>query len=278
MNEERKIQYLLDLIDDDNEQSASLAMAELLKTPRPDLVKSRLSDLQETPNLQLRRRIHQLQTAISMRGIREIFGQQLRSNTSPLLEGAIQLHLLWFDSDLPDAILGQWLELCNTLTSEEFYPSNLTDVGKFMMDQGFRPVLIKEALNPEQYCIGCALEHIPACDLLLSVITKCVTMQTGAGLQIIRSGMNFGVSDIYGELLFPGEDWRLVTMKEKMDSGMPWEYISDSVVLKTLATFLFQCAAASDGFRYMYTLGTVLALAAGKEKLDFLPYPYGSKK
>ena len=164
MNEEQKIQCLIDLIDDDNEQSASLAMAELLKNPRPDLVKSRLCDLQETSNLQLRRRIHQLQTAILVRSLRTSFGQQIHDNTTPLLEGAIQLHLLWFDNDSPDTLISQWRDFCKKLVTEESYPHNLSDISEFMMKQGFTAMQIKESLAPEQYCIGCAFERIPASD------------------------------------------------------------------------------------------------------------------
>ena len=277
MNEEQKIHCLIDLIDDDNEQSASLAMAELLKNPRPDLVKSRLCDLQETSNLQLRRRIHQLQTAILVRSLRTSFGQQIHDNTTPLLEGAIQLHLLWFDNDSPDTLVSQWRDFCKKLVTEESYPHNLSDISEFMMKQGFTAMQIKESLAPEQYCIGCAFERIPASDLLLSIVTRCVTAEIGAGLQIVRSGFNFGVLDIHGEMLFPGEDWRLVTMEERLDTNMQWEYVNNAALLNTLATLLFQCATATDGFRYIYTLGTVLAHSAGRSDLDFLAYPYKVK-
>ena len=39
---------------------------------------------------------------------------------------------------------------------------------------------------------------------------------------------------------------------------------------------LFVSAVASDGFRYLYTIGAPLAAAIGEKDLSFLPYPYGN--
>ncbi|MBR2425675.1 MAG: hypothetical protein IKB16_02935 [Lentisphaeria bacterium] len=275
MDEKQKIQFLIELIDDENEQSASLAMAELLKSPRQDLVKSHLCDLQEAENIRLRRRIHQLQTAISLRTVREELGKAIRNDAISLLQGAFHLHMLWFDTDDTEKLWSQWQELCAALLKH--YPGNLTDIAKFMQEQKFRPVLHTDTLAPEQYCIGCALEKNPASALLLSIIAQGVTAQTGAGLRIIRSGFKIGVADIRGEIMLPLEDWRVISMEEKLESGMPWHYVSDSAALHTLTVNLFQCATVADSFRYMYTLGTVLAISAGKENLDFLPYPYHIK-
>lgn len=273
MNEERKIQLLLDLIDDDNEQSACMAMAELLKTSRSDLVSSHLCDLQESANLRLRRRVHQLQTAIQLRTIRAALASELKNGFLPLLDGALQLHMYWFDNDTPETLLGQWNQFCTEFA--DAFPTNLGAFGEFMMNRGFRLPVVKEIIEPDQYCIGCALDNMPASDLLLSIIAKCVTAGSTAGLRIIRSGFNFGVCDVNGDMLFPGEDWRFVSVEKNQD--FEWSFVSDAAALQTLTSFLFQCAMASDGFRYAYTLGRLLAISAGKEDLEFLPYPYNTK-
>lgn len=273
MNEERKIQLLLDLIDDDNEQSACMAMAELLKTSRSDLVSSHLSDLQESANLRLRRRVHQLQTAIQLRSIRAALASDLKNGSLPLLDGAFQLHMYWFDNETPDTLIGQWNQFCTDFT--EAFPPGLAAFGEFMMNRGFRLPVIKDIIEPEQYCIGCALDNMPASDLLLSIISKCVTAGSTAGLRIIRSGFDFGVCDVNGDMLFPGNDWRFVPVSKNHE--FEWSFVSDAAALHTLTSFLFQCATASDGFRYTYTLGTLLASTAGKGDLEFLPYPYNTK-
>ena len=54
---------LLDLLNDENEQSASLAMAELLRRDQKKL-EPVLRKLQETADPGLRKRIHQLQSAM----------------------------------------------------------------------------------------------------------------------------------------------------------------------------------------------------------------------
>ena len=270
MNEERKIELLLDLIDDDNEQSACMAKAELLKTSRPDLVKSHLCDLQESANLRVRRRVHQLQTAIQLRSIRADLAADLKDGSVPLLDGVMQLHMYWFDNDTPDALIGQWNQLCSDFS--EAFPPNLAVFGEFMKNRGFRLPVKDDIIEPEQFCIGCALDNMPASDLLLAIISKCLTAGSNAGLRIIRKGFLFGVCDFNGDILLPGEDWLYVPVEKNQE--FEWSFVSDAVALQTLTSFLFQCAAASDGFRYMYTLGSLLAVSHGKENLDFLHYPF----
>ena len=69
---------LLSLLDDENEQSACLAMAELLKRDESKL-EPVLRKLQESSNLRLRRRIHQLQSTILLRRRRKSFSDNLSS-------------------------------------------------------------------------------------------------------------------------------------------------------------------------------------------------------
>ena len=98
---------LLKLLDDDNEQSASIAMAELLQQDDPRLERI-LRSLQETSDAKLRRRIHQLQSAIIKRRNRRQLGEALERNEVSLLEGILRLHLLWFDNDTRGEISDQW--------------------------------------------------------------------------------------------------------------------------------------------------------------------------
>ena len=99
--------HLLSLLDDENEQSASLAMAELLardqKTLEPVLRK-----LQESSDPRLRRRIHQLQSTITLRRRRKSLTRNLSERSIDLLEGLIQIHLLWYDNDAYDTVKKQW--------------------------------------------------------------------------------------------------------------------------------------------------------------------------
>ena len=82
---EKKIQTLLDLMDDENEQTASLAMAELLRFGHPELLNQRLCELQETARSGLRRRVHQLESAIGARTRRSFLAESLRRNSLYLL-------------------------------------------------------------------------------------------------------------------------------------------------------------------------------------------------
>ena len=75
---EKDIRYLLDLMDDENEQTASLAMAELLRSDRSELLNRHLCELQESARPGLRRRVHQLQSAIGARTRRSFLAESLR--------------------------------------------------------------------------------------------------------------------------------------------------------------------------------------------------------
>lgn len=272
MNDAEKIQSLLELLDSDNEQSAGYIMAELLQSARPDLVNQRLCDLQETPNRKLRKRIHQLQSAIGARYLRYMLGQSLRDGSIPLLDGAIRLHLCWFDNDTFDNVAVQWNELCSAFMDAA--PGDLREFAAFMVAQNFRCTDGRDDLEPESYCIGCVLDHMPGSDLMLSLIVSQLTAYSEEPLQIVRRGLDFAVRDVDGNLLLPGEYWRVIPGDDYTRS-LPEVY--DASVLRMIAAMLFQAAVSSDGFRYMYTIGSALAAALGKDDLKFLPYPYNNR-
>ena len=84
---DREYRSLLSLLDDENEQAAALAMAELLRRDEKQL-EPVLRKLQETTNPRLRKRIHQLQSTILLRRRRRnltarLFGEKAFENPLP---------------------------------------------------------------------------------------------------------------------------------------------------------------------------------------------------
>ena len=270
-DKERDFRYLWDLMDDEHEQSASLAMAELLRTGPPDLLNERLCEFQETRNPRLRRRVHQLQSAIGARFTRSLLADDLRSGKLSLLDGAIRLHLCWFDNDRYENVWSQWDDLRDELYDAR--PGNIAEFGEFMVAQAFNAPNSRSELEPEYYCIGCVLDDMPGSDLILSIIAAQLTVDTPLKLRLIRSGMDFGIMDSRGNKLFPGDNWRLAPAG-RGDRPAP---VRDAQALRMIASSLFFCAVSTDSFRYLYTFGSALAAAAGRGFPDFLPYPYDMK-
>ena len=73
---DREYKSLLSLLDDENEQSASLAMAELLRRDEKQL-EPVLRKLQESADPRLRKRIHQLQSTLLLRRRRKVLTDRL---------------------------------------------------------------------------------------------------------------------------------------------------------------------------------------------------------
>ena len=129
-----QIQYLIELLDDDNEQSVQLAMAALLKSDDASL-DSCLSKLQQSRNTRLQKRVRQLETALQARRNRKNLEKRLKR--SSLLEGCVQLHLCWFDNDQAELVYKQWNDLLADYRIGCGGRPSLTSVADFMAKKEF---------------------------------------------------------------------------------------------------------------------------------------------
>ena len=262
--------YLFDLIDDENDQSAAMAMAELLKISNPAL-ESMLCSLQESPNPRLRRRVHQLQSAIRVRGKRLKISDKFHRAKMPLLEGLIQLHLLWFDSDTKECVMEQWNSLIDSLRKS--HPQTMKQFASLMRKKGF-VLPPNNCTDPESYCIGTALEDSVASDILLaSICVLAAHTISKLRLNVVLVNTEFALADEAGNLILPQKDWLYVPAAE---NKMPFFAWTDQMILKYISSVLFTAAVSGDGFRYIYTIGKCLA-GNPNDELDFLPYPYNTK-
>ena len=259
--------HLLKLLDDDNEQSACIAMAELLQQDDPRLERI-LRSLQETSDAKLRRRIHQMQSAIIKRRSRRVLADALDHGELSLLEGIVRLHLLWFDNDTRAEVMVQWKEFladsdrrsCTTLRKLlEYFRTKLT------CPPGF-----PEDMNADMICLGTILEDGCACDFMICIILKLLGEHHGIPLDIVRFQGEFVILHD-GILYSPSHQWG--TLKNPEPGIHVWE---TEELLSMVASMLFSCAVATDSFRYIYTIGN--CLLRNRRDLQFLPYPYGNSK
>ena len=268
-DDKNEMKYLVELLDDENEQSASMAMAELL-TKGNTALEPVLRDMQKSDNPRLRKRTRQLQHALMARSRRRIFMQPPERPIS-LLTGLIRLHLCWFDNDRQSFVEKQWREL--EAEYRKAHPADLFGMAEFMR-KTFPDRPENRDFHPDSFCIGAVLEDKIGSDLIFACIAAILSSSTQNRFSVVRVGIDTAVADSDGRLIFPVDNWQLYGgVAEGEEPPVVWD---TQTILRYVSSVLFVSAVASDGFRYLYTIGAPLAAAIGEKDLSFLPYPYGN--
>ena len=267
-DDKNEMKYLVELLDDENEQSASMAMAELL-TKGSTALEPVLRDMQKSDNPRIRKRTRQLQHALMARSRRRIFMQPPERPIS-LLTGLIRLHLCWFDNDKQSFVEKQWREL--EAEYRKARPAGLAGMADFMR-KTFPDRPENRDFHPDSFCIGAVLEDKIGSDLIFACIAAILSSSTQNRFSVVRVGVDTAVADKSGCLVFPVDNWQLYGgVAEGEEPPVLWD---TQTILRYISSVLFISAVASDGFRYLYTIGAPLAAAIGEKDLSFLPYPYG---
>lgn len=266
---QNKIKSLISLLDDSNIEIVQKAMAELLK--HESEINEYLAEHQESSNPKLRKRIHQLQAIMIIRRRRESFAKLLKSKDLSLIDGLIAVHLQWYDNDSERFLIELWERLFKA--SERFAPKNISELAYFMRKCGFQAVSTDE-LQADSFCLGPVLDDLAGADFILCALASQLAEKWGFELEIVRVMNHFLLIDKEGKALSPSNSWQLVPDVD----AQKCEFWSKKQILELASTMLFNFAVSSNSFRYIHTIGNSLAKILGEEKLDFLPYPYGSKK
>ena len=269
---DREYKSLLSLLDDENEQAAALAMAELLRRDEKQL-EPVLRKLQETTNPRLRKRIHQLQSTILLRRRRRNLTARLFGEKRNLLDGLIQLHLLWFDNDSPEGLRRQWRKLAaEARRARTDSPERLAD---FMRKHEFLPAH-KDDLEQDHFCLGTILDGAPGADFMLCAMAVLFAADSGlTTLSIVTDGeMEFRLRErTSGRILDPARDWDILRCNDPDSAFVQW---SVPMLLRYAAMLMFTASVSSDSFRYIFSIGSCLA-GSSDSRLD-LPYPYGGSQ
>lgn len=265
------LKRLLSLLDDPSETVGAGAMAGLLRHERELL--PLLAELQEADNPVLRKRIHQLQAIITVRERRRKFLSLLQSRQVDLLEGLVEVHLLWFDNDSRPALFELFQSFLEVAGNNQI--KSIEDLGSFMLRSGFSIPPAGELTEPENYCIGTILEDRIGADIMLCVIALLVGTEAGLELGLVRVMGNFAVINVAGVMICPANDWA-PDRASKLKNGDFWN--EPTAILKYASLMLFLYAVGSDSFRYIHTIGHSLSGVDEQSELNFLPYPYGGEK
>jgi hypothetical protein len=261
---------LVKLLDEESQQSASFVMAELLKYG-PELDEL-LSILQESDNEKLRKRAHQLQSILITKKRRKNISLQMasKSREMDIIMALTAMHMQWYDNDSELDIMKAWNNILKK--SKKYYPNTLERFAHFMRRIGFS-VSSKDEIEADYYCIGIILEELVGADFVLCAMALALAARWKLHLDVIQIMGDFALADREGQILVPQNGWKILS---SLDPNTPVKKWEPAMLLKLVMAMMFLCAASTDSFRYINTLGTCLARLAGREDLEFLPYPYNA--
>jgi len=257
------IRTLLSLLDDEDEQIAIEAIAELLF--RGDEVLPYLAELQDSSDPLLRRRVHQLEAALIARRRRSEFSRLLAMPDPNVPKILVELHLQWFDNDPAPEMESRLAAFLAEGLSQ--HPRTLADVAAFFRKCGI--IAERETtLRPENYCVGVMLADRIGSAAVWALLAK-LMLPGNSGIRIVRNVEEFALCD-GNTLLLPERDWRIVRAPNRGELE-EWD---ERKVLKFASVMLFSAAVNSDSFRYVLTIGQALSGLPDDEVLDYMPYPY----
>lgn len=265
---DKRLKSLVSLLDDESQQSASFAMAELLGYEEE--LESILCELQESDNPRIRCRVHQLESILNIRKRRKKLSEHITQPNADLFKGLVELHVQWYDNDSRANIAPFWRAFVEN--SKRHQIDSLEKLGYFMQKYGFRTSERGE-IFADYFCIGIVMEELIGCSLNICAIAQKLASIWDFHVTIVQISEEFCLMDAKGNILAPGSDWAIL---DSIDFGkhMP---CSTSTLLKYILNMLFLCAVSSDSFRYINTIGHILAAVCNEKNLSNLPMPYKSK-
>ena len=182
-----KLQSLISLLDDPDENIAVTVMGELLKNEAE--LMPLLGELQEADNKLLRKRVQQLETIIMLRNRRRNFLSRIDGGECDIADGLVELHLLYFDRDTPEMIRSLIELFVNVALNNNI--SSVDELGAFMAQNNFVLPMPDEKLEPENYCVGPILEDRIGSDILLCTLALLAGVHSGLPLELLGSNPVF---------------------------------------------------------------------------------------
>ena len=261
MSDDAGLKHLLSLLDDESEEVAIPVLAALLER-HIDLLPY-LAELQESRNPAVRRRVHQLQSILTIRERRYELLQKIENQQQSFSENLLELHMQWFDCDMQGEVFKVYEEFASSFG--ESGVSTLAEAAQYMLKTGFFAVR-DTALDPEIYCIGSALSSRKMAESLLCGMIA--DMLDSQDIRVVYANGSFVLTD--GKVtVIPSGLWQIE--EDKVPDGRTFD---KKMLLKFAVSMLFSYSVSQDHFRYIYTIGQALTGCRDDSFLDHLPYPY----
>jgi hypothetical protein len=265
-----KISALVSLLEDENNDIAASAISELLSYGKE--IGPLISELQESPNLLVRRRIHQMQAIIKTRNSRNKLSRRFHNKHSGLWQGLNELHFLWYDNDNTETLRDLRKELLEK--AAVIKPRTSEKLAELMKAMAFI-CSGRGNIEPDFYCIGSVLETKVGADFILCSIAQAIASYYGWKGEIVYSRKGgYALLDSFGYKI-SSKNWSI----NKAAENEEYEAWNTGMLLKHAVFHLYLCAISSDSIRYVYTIGLCLAKMLGKDDIhELLPYPFNGKK
>ncbi len=246
MNKE-KILSLISLLDDENENTASFAIRELLSEGKE--AQAVLGEHQESSNPLLRKRVHQIQAITAIKKSRDILSRRLSNKHSSIWNGMLEIHLSWFDKDTKDNVNNMFYELLSEFKKERILtPSG---IAHFMRFNGF-VMPIDGDIDSEYYCIGPVLESKIGSDALLSTIAYKLLLESGITAKIVEYKKLVCLLFPLNTVIAPN------TWKTEQINTSDYKEIKPGELFRYTMLQLYLAAACSENYRYSFIIGQCL--------------------
>jgi hypothetical protein len=263
----RQLSALLTLLQDENQQIASLAMEHLLSLGQ--VADETIAEHQESHDPQLRQRVHQLGAILSRRRARESFIAALGQENLSLWDGIVQIHSLYESIPPRESLEARVDELAADLQPGETMTHQIADL---MREREFT-VPSDDILDVDLFLVDRVLETRYGHAAILCVLAKRLAEGAGWNATICLHGGRFCLIDRDHILLKPAEGWQY----GKIGTEERIHPCSRKDVLMAILAQLFMVALIDGQLKDLHHFGTILtALNAGT--LEALPFPLGSTR
>lgn len=263
----KKLNALLNLLQDDDLRVASLAMEQILKLGA--VADETIAEFQEDNDPIVRSRMHQLSSILARRRARMEFAQAVKKESISLWDGIIAINQL-YDPECGRHVVDNALKQLTDQVSAE--RCDTPYMASFMKEQEFL-VPEEDILDVDLYLVERVLAAKYGAPALLCALAQKVGEKAGWQPTIVLFEGRYCLIDHSYILVDPGDSWHIRKLKNE-DKIHPCG--RKDIWLGTLSQLML-VSLVEGNLRDLYHFGDMLT-SLDNTDLDVLPYPLGSDK
>ena len=266
--ENTKTTALINLLQDDNQRIASMAMEQLLKHEK--LLDEVIAKHQESENPRLRQRVHQLSTILARRRYQRDLVAALRDKSITLWQGICRLNQQYD----PNCSQDQINDMVTSLAEESDNAlSKASRLASFMKETEFT-VPLHIPLDIDVYLIESVLEFRMGSSALLCALAQNLAWRNGnLATNIVLYEARFCLTDDNHHLIDPAAWWRVSKLEDTKDIHP----CNRQDVWLGILSQMFLIAVTDGNLHDTHYLSNLLTELNG-DPISVLPHPLGDKK
>ena len=266
--EDTKTTALINLLQDDNQRIASMAMEQLLK--HETMLDETIAEYQESEDPRLRQRLHQLSSILARRRYQRDLVAALRDKSITLWQGICRLNQLYD----PNCSQSQITDMVNSLAEESDRAlSNSSRLASFMKEADFT-VPLHIPLDIDVYLIESVLDFRMGSSAVLCALAQNLAWMNGnLSTNIVLYEARFCLTDNSHHLIDPAAWWRVSKLEDTKDIHP----CSRQDVWLGILSQMFLIAVTDGNLYDTHYLSKLLTELNG-DPLSSLPHPLGDKE